>query len=539
MKTSGDGETEETSERDASPPPPAPAPASKPTKKRSRSPHRDGTGSSDSGAAAAAAQANAAASAIAAAAAAAAAVGLAGMQSVLTSALASSNKSGGEPSASSLGPSGTSGASVAVGGGGAAAADAGFMPSPRQVEIAARKSVAECPPFVHLSSRDCAPQLRVEDGPTGRRLTVRGGMRGYRMARSTHGVAPGAGAYYYEALILEPPGARELVAELPPNVRLGRELRRTVQDLLVEEEMELRRKRRERDGSLSSDTTAGKKKKKPSGNAANAGAQDRQKLLAGHVRIGWSMRTGDLQAPTGFDRWSYGLRDIAGSRVHDSRREDRWGGEPFGPGDVVGFAISLVKDAESSDAASSDKGKPSQTSHIRFFKNGQPMGHFVVSRGVRHGGEAFDRILPGTYYPAVSVYMGGAVRANFGPHFVYPPRSLPSGMKVRPVSELCTPPLEPDEAVESALKERAFPKKAEEGAVRAFREAVNAEATIRRDCYENHARRHVDEVRSEREARGLSTGDLPENSADTKKVEKDDIMDVDVVKGADSKGVEM
>ena len=54
------------------------------------------------------------------------------------------------------------------------------------------------------------------------------------------------------------------------------------------------------------------------------------------------MRTGELQAPVGYDRWSYAYRDIAGSKVHDSRREDRWGGEPFGPGDVVGFAIGLV-----------------------------------------------------------------------------------------------------------------------------------------------------------------------------------------------------
>lgn len=27
----------------------------------------------------------------------------------------------------------------------------------------------------------------------------------------------------------------------------------------------------------------------------------------------------------------------------------------------------------------------------------------------------------GTYFPAVSLYMGGSVRVNFGPEFVYPP----------------------------------------------------------------------------------------------------------------------
>merc|ERR1719491_2055085 len=53
--------------------------------------------------------------------------------------------------------------------------------------------------------------------------------------------------------------------------------------------------------------------------------------VGGHLRIGWSMRTGELQAPVGYDRWSYGYRDINGSKVHNSRREDRWGGEAFGP----------------------------------------------------------------------------------------------------------------------------------------------------------------------------------------------------------------
>lgn len=32
----------------------------------------------------------------------------------------------------------------------------------------------------------------------------------------------------------------------------------------------------------------------------------------GHVRLGWSTREGELQAPVGYDRHSYGYRDIAG-----------------------------------------------------------------------------------------------------------------------------------------------------------------------------------------------------------------------------------
>jgi hypothetical protein len=36
------------------------------------------------------------------------------------------------------------------------------------------------------------------------------------------------------------------------------------------------------------------------------------KELNTHVRLGWSTRQGSLQAPCGFDKWSYGYRDIAG-----------------------------------------------------------------------------------------------------------------------------------------------------------------------------------------------------------------------------------
>ena len=308
---------------------------------------------------------------------------------------------------------------------------------------------------------------------------------------------------------------------MPPNARLGERLRKDVQDRLAEEEVERRRKGRESstepsDGEL---VSAASKRKKSS-------APVPYPSPGGHVRIGWSMRTGDLQAPVGYDRWSYGLRDIGGSRVHDSRREDRWGGEDFLPGDIMGFAVCLVGEKSKGDnkkdgggkgggkddkEGDNDGGAKSRrpTNHIRFFKNGEALGDFVVTRGVRQGGEAFDRITPGTYYPAVSAYMGGSAQLNFGPHFVYPPRTLPSGMKVRPVSDLCPPPPDSEEAVELALRARAFPKKTDEASVASFRDAVRAEATIRYDCYLNHMKRHIREVSEARKDRGLSTGDLP------------------------------
>jgi len=60
---------------------------------------------------------------------------------------------------------------------------------------------------------------------------------------------------------------------------------------------------------------------------------------------------------------------------------------------------------------------------IRFSVNG------------RDCGLAFADIQAGTYYPAASLYMGGHVTFNFGPHFKYPPMLGPAGPG-RPISEL-------------------------------------------------------------------------------------------------------
>ena len=393
------------------------------------------------------------------------------------------------PSSSSSGAA----PSAAGGGPGADLARRGHLPPPEAVRAAAAKAVLDHPPYVHLSTRDAAPQLRITDGAAGRRLAVRGGMRGYRMARATHGFS--SGTYYYEVTVLPPPGAREVVGSLPDVVRLGEGLRENLTENLVAEE-------REREGGGAKPAPpVPKRQRRALGTPENFDAAG----LTGHLRLGWSMRTGDLQAPVGYDRWSYGFRDILGSRIHRSRREDRWGGEPFGPGDVMGVCLHLVGDEAGEDGAAP------AANHIRLFKNGRALGEFVISRGNQVGGEAFRSVTPGVYYPALSSYMGGSATVNFGPHFVHPPpRTLPGGIRPAPVSDLCPPPPDPSEVAAAATKERAFPKRADEAVVRAFREAVECEARIRHECYLDHASRHVEEVRKERELRGVSTADLPE-----------------------------
>lgn len=58
-----------------------------------------------------------------------------------------------------------------------------------------------------------------------------------------------------------------------------------------------------------------------------------------HVRVGWGRREASLNAPVGWDAYSYGLRDQTGACVTQSRLAPL--GRAFGPGDVVGLYIRL------------------------------------------------------------------------------------------------------------------------------------------------------------------------------------------------------
>lgn len=75
-------------------------------------------------------------------------------------------------------------------------------------------------------------------------------------------------------------------------------------------------------------------------------------------------------------------------------------------------------------------------SNIRFYKNGEELGTAFTdllaflppaSKPLNQAG-ARDGMDDGTlgYYPALSTFRGGAVEANFGPQFWYPPRDLAS-----------------------------------------------------------------------------------------------------------------
>lgn len=223
------------------------------------------------------------------------------------------------------------------------------------------------------------------------------------------------------------------------------------------------------------------------------------------MRMGWARREASLDAPVGFDAYSYGIRDVQGEKVHMSRPKEFFPvGEGIREGDVIGLEIQLpserlhrkimagqyhpavdaadepppptaeganiVRDRvpirfkahtyfekieyhttreledlmnpSPSTAASSSSHPPHPThstpalrtlpnSHIKIYKNGVLMGTpfenllgFLppASRPMPQVGarDGLDDGMLG-YYPAVSIFRGGAAEVNFGPDFWYPP----------------------------------------------------------------------------------------------------------------------
>ncbi|RLV93509.1 Set1 complex component ash2 [Spathaspora sp. JA1] len=62
-----------------------------------------------------------------------------------------------------------------------------------------------------------------------------------------------------------------------------------------------------------------------------------------HVRIGLARREASLEAPVGFDAYSYGIRDITGEFITTSRRKTIVVDQGFKTGDVIGFLVELPR----------------------------------------------------------------------------------------------------------------------------------------------------------------------------------------------------
>jgi SPRY domain len=418
------------------------------------------------------------------------------------------------------------------------------------------------PVHVHWSKSDMASSLRTDQLNDGQRLSLHGAMRsGYRMARASHGVS--SGTYYYECVLLPGPTATDLLHSLPANARLGPGLKEQLQAAVAWEQQQQQEQEQLQKGTTTTTATAAtapvgiidanessatatslpppKKKRKTTttttmttnnnNNNTDNGTdlrlkpsssihhRDRPPQPGGHVRLGWSMRTADLQAPVGYDKWSYAIRSVNGALIHNSQRRDHWGGEPFGDYDVIGCCIQFAPAtttttttaaAAVTTAADNNNTLSSSSSNmIRFFKNGNCLGKFVIVKGKLDGGTAFTDLSPGTYYPAVSCYLGGAVRANFGPYWICPPKKSRLNLSIEPVSsQRGEPPVSADAAVEQlSTTIKLFHKKTEQQHI--LKRLIRDEAVRQRESYERFMTRHVAEIRKLRLARGAATNDLP------------------------------
>nr|XP_020480788.1 set1/Ash2 histone methyltransferase complex subunit ASH2 isoform X2 [Monopterus albus] len=162
------------------------------------------------------------------------------------------------------------------------------------------------------------------------------------------------------------------------------------------------------------------------------------------ARLGWSQPLGNLQAPLGYDKFSYSWRSKKGTRFHQSIGKHYSSG--YGQGDTLGFFIELPDGTETAKALPDtykdkalikfksylyfeekdyvDKAEKSlkfmSSSRMIFYKNG-------VNQGV-----AFENLFEGIYFPAISLYKSCTVSVNFGPHFRYPPKDV----KYQPMSDM-------------------------------------------------------------------------------------------------------
>ncbi|XP_038641186.1 set1/Ash2 histone methyltransferase complex subunit ASH2 isoform X3 [Scyliorhinus canicula] len=162
------------------------------------------------------------------------------------------------------------------------------------------------------------------------------------------------------------------------------------------------------------------------------------------ARLGWSQPLGNLQAPLGYDKFSYSWRSKKGTKFHQSIGKHFAKG--YGQGDILGFYLYLPEDTEAARALPDtykdkalikfksylyfeekdfvDKAeknlKPAAGSKMIFYKNGDSEG------------TAYEDVYAGVYHPAISLYKNCTVSINFGPNFKYPPKDLP----FKPISDM-------------------------------------------------------------------------------------------------------
>lgn len=201
----------------------------------------------------------------------------------------------------------------------------------------------------------------------------------------------------------------------------------------------------------------------------------------GNIRVGWARREAPLDAPVGFDAYSYAIRDIEGQKVHMSRPKP-FMNTSITKGDVLGLEICLPSlEAQSGEkeykpnvirdripiryknqlyfemvelaptkemedlanpttvTANAPQPKTIPGSYIKVYKNGEEMGTpftdlfaFLPPHSKPAQVSTAREVDDGQagYYPAVSGFGGGAATLNFGPDFEFPPPGLKRGNEI-------------------------------------------------------------------------------------------------------------
>ncbi|XP_065892069.1 set1/Ash2 histone methyltransferase complex subunit ASH2-like isoform X2 [Dysidea avara] len=159
-------------------------------------------------------------------------------------------------------------------------------------------------------------------------------------------------------------------------------------------------------------------------------------------RLGWSQNVGNLQAPCGFDKFSYSWRSKKGTVFHQSRGKHYSDG--YNTGDTLGILIHLPKKSSVANLPSNHKKSPLIKFKGFFYfeekvsiEDSEKMLHTLKDSKIvfyKNGvcqGTAFKDIYVGTYYPALSIYLEATATVNFGPTFKHPPHNV----QYRPMSE--------------------------------------------------------------------------------------------------------
>uniref|UniRef100_A0A672IB96 Set1/Ash2 histone methyltransferase complex subunit ASH2 n=1 Tax=Salarias fasciatus TaxID=181472 RepID=A0A672IB96_SALFA len=137
------------------------------------------------------------------------------------------------------------------------------------------------------------------------------------------------------------------------------------------------------------------------------------------ARLGWSQPLGNLQAPLGYDKFSYSWRSKKGTKFHQSMGKHYSSG--YSQGDTLGFFIELPDETETAKALPDtykDKALIKFKSYL-YFEEKDYVDKAEKSLNLSSEITTFSR-----KHCTVSV--------NFGPHFKFPPKDV----KYQPMSDM-------------------------------------------------------------------------------------------------------